>query len=292
MTSANPDRPEERSGERTGEVIGQRYRLGNLIGRGGQGAVYRARDLKAGDEVAIKILREFNPRDVNLRERMLREAHALTVLRGTAAVQVLHQAWANDGSYCLVMELLEGQNFEDHLRQREARGEKLNLAELSRYLEPVVATLERAHHAGILHRDLKPSNLFILHTGQVRLMDFGFAKFTRMASLTQAGLVAGSPNYIAPEIWQGRTDFDQRIDVYSLAAVSFRALAGRTPFTSERLDELLNQVTRAPRPKLSPERPDLPRAVDDWFEHGLAIDPSHRFERVRAMWNALDILAH
>jgi serine/threonine-protein kinase len=138
-----------------------------------------------------------------------------------------------------------------------------------------------------LHRDLKPRNIFVLDKGGVRLLDFGFAKFTRMRSVTQVGMVAGSPSYIAPEIWKGAEHLDQRIDVYSLAAVVFRALAGTTPFSGEGMKEVLIKVTTAPRPSLFALRPDLSPRIDDWVQQALAIEPEHRFESVRGMWTAL-----
>jgi serine/threonine protein kinase len=273
--------------DRTGEVIANRYRLVEQLDRGGQGVVYRAVDQRDGDEVAIKILNEAKSNDENARERMMREAHALTLLTGTAAVRVVHQAWADDGSFCLITELLQGRDLEEELVARESRNEKLSPRALGELLEPVVATLETAHENGILHRDLKPRNIFVLHDGRVRLLDFGFAKFTRMRALTQAGMVAGSPAYIAPEIWAGETDIDQRIDVYSLGAVAFRALAGQPPFNAPRVQDILKLVTTAERPSLHALRPDLAPGIDEWVRHSLAINPRERFERVRAMWTAL-----
>jgi serine/threonine protein kinase len=273
--------------DRTGQVIAGRYRLVAQLDRGGQGVVYRAIDQRHGDEVAIKVLAGHNAQDVEWRERMMREAHALTVLTGTSAVRIFHQAWTDDGAFCLVTELLHGKDFEDHLLALEARGEQLKPSELAKLLEPVVTTLEAAHRAGILHRDLKPRNIFVLDKGGVRLLDFGFAKFTRMRTVTQAGMVAGSPSYIPPEIWRGVEHLDQRIDVYSLAAVAFRALGGAPPFSGNGMADVLVKVTTAPRPSLLALRPDLNPGIDDWVQLALAIEPEHRFESVRGLWTAL-----
>lgn len=278
--------------DRAGEIIGQRYRLDSLISRGGQGVIYRAFDMRDGDEVAIKILSDSYAEAPEWRERMIREAQAMVALAGTAAVRALDQLWSDEGHLCLVMELLDGVDYEDYLRERESRGLKFSIAELSTIMDPIVHTLEVAHEAGILHRDIKPGNLFVLKDGSVRLLDFGFAKFVRLRSLTMAGFVAGSPSYIAPEAWKGDPALlDRRIDVYGLAAVIFRSLTGKPPFSSAQLVELVRLATTAPRPSLHALRPDLPPEVDAWVEQALAIDPDRRFLRVRGMWAALKSLA-
>jgi len=274
--------------DRSGEVIGERYHLVSLIDRGGQGAVYRARDLRDRDEVAVKVLSAPELDGAEWRERMFREAHALTVLSGTAAVRVYHQVWTEDGALCLIMELLHGSDFEDYLRAREANGARPSVQDLAPLLEPVVETLEAAHQIGILHRDIKPANIYVQHDGSVRLLDFGLAKFQRMRSLTLNGFVAGSPNYIAPEGWKGKTQLlDHRIDVYGLAAVIFRALTGKPPFAADDVRDVLLQATRGERPSLYALRPDMRPEVDDWVKQALAIEPADRFTRVRGMWQAL-----
>jgi eukaryotic-like serine/threonine-protein kinase len=279
------------SKDRTGQVIANRYRLVALIERGGQSEVYRAQDLIGHDEVAIKVLSQGLAADSLFRERMYREALAMANLAGTAAVRVLDQRWTEDGALCLVMELLAGTDLEQALTRLEAAGQRADPRWLLELFGPVVRTLEAAHAAGIVHRDLKPANVFVIDPsagGGVRLLDFGFAKFVRMRGLTQPGQVAGSPSYIAPETWQGRTrEIDHRVDVYSLGAVLFRALAGRPPFVAQDLPELLALVTGASRPSLRALRPDLPHLVDQWVVGALAIDPEKRFQTVTALFNAL-----
>ncbi len=286
MKSAFP--PDEAHHDRRGEVVGGRYRLVEIIDRGGQAAVYRGQDLRMGDEVAIKVILPPKKPDASWRDRMLREVHALTVLAGTAAVRAYHQVWGEDGSLFLIMELLRGSNLETVLGLAEDQGARLGLADLTPIFDPIVATLETAHAAGILHRDLKPSNIFVQTDGSVRLLDFGFAKFLRMRSVTLAGHIAGSPSYIAPESWKETTEhLDQRIDVYGLSAVAFRALAGRPPFVGDSILQIMRQCSSAPRPSLHELRPDLPVAVDDWVQAALAIERDERFVTVRASWNAL-----
>jgi eukaryotic-like serine/threonine-protein kinase len=274
--------------DRCNEIVGERYRLVQLLDRGGQAAVYRGVDLRMGDDVAVKVLVPPQKADAAWRERMLREVHALTVLSGTAAVRVYHQVWGDDGTLFLIMELLRGANLETCLDAAQERQQLLGFADLLPIMEPVVSTLETAHAAGILHRDLKPSNIFVQNDGSVRLLDFGFAKFLRMRSVTLAGHIAGSPSYIAPECWKETTEsLDQRIDVYGLSAVVFRALAGRPPFVGDGVIQIMRQCLSAPRPSLHALRPDLPPAVDDWVKAALAIERDERFSTVRASWRAL-----
>jgi len=278
--------------DRSGELLGGRYRLTDLIDRGGQGMVYRAEDVRDHDLVAIKVLNDTIAAEPEWRERMFREAHALANLGGTAAVRVLDQLWTSDGALCLVMEYLHGQDLDDYLSGVEAGGGRLPVGALLELIVPVVETLEAAHRQGIVHRDIKPANIFVLDPargGGVRLLDFGLAKFMRLRSFTHDGFIAGSPSYIAPEAWQGGK-LDQRIDVYALGAVMYRALAGEPPFAADSLDEMLRLATRAERPSLRAKRPDLPPDVDDWVKQVLAIDPARRFVRLRGMLQAFKSL--
>ncbi len=270
-------------------MLGGRYQLLGLLGRGGQSTVYRARDLKDGDEVAIKVLMpNTDPASV---ERMYREAWAMSSLQGTAAVRVLHQVRDPDGTFALVMELLRGCDLLDWLEAREARGERASVSSLRAIAEPLVETLEVAHANGIVHRDIKPPNVWIIDEaagGGIRLLDFGFAKLVRSVPITGADDVAGTPTFIAPELFmEGAGKADARADVYSLAVLFYRVLAGCVPFEGESLLELLHMVTSGPRPSLHAVRPDLPPAVDEWVAQALAADRDLRFERVRGMWNAL-----
>jgi eukaryotic-like serine/threonine-protein kinase len=282
--------PTELLEERVGHVVKNRYELLALLGVGGQGAVYRALDRRDGDQVAVKVLHEEIDRDPTARERLLREAQALVALRGTAALQVLDQGFSPDGRLCLVVELLEGEDLEEALLSREARGVAFAPGELAFVFEPLVTTLERAHEVHIIHRDLKPANVFIDRRGggtpRVRLMDFGFAKLLRLSKLTMDGFVAGSPSYIAPESWLERPSAAS-VDVYALGAMMFRAFAGRPPFAAENLVEVFRGVTTGPRPSLHALRPDLPPSVDGWVEQALAISPEQRFRTPRAVYHAL-----
>jgi serine/threonine-protein kinase len=189
------------------------------------------------------------------------------------------------------MELLKGRDLDDHLAQLDKAGRRPALHDLVKWLDPVVRTLETAHDRAIVHRDLKPGNIFLVDGPDlvgVRLLDFGLAALGSSNPITDDGVVIGSPSYIAPEVWAGNPRaLDHRVDVYSMGAIVFRALAGQPPFPGPSLRDRLEQVTKAARPSLRRLRPDLPAAIDDWTRQVLAIKPAERFSTVRAMWNAL-----
>jgi serine/threonine-protein kinase len=274
--------------DRLGELVAGRYQVLGVLGAGGQSVLYRAKDRADGDEVALKILRRGNT-DPNAVERLFREAHILTQLAGTAAVRVLHQLQTDDGLPGLVLELLRGRELAERLDELDAAGERMGIAELTSIFEPIVSTLDSAGDRQIVHRDLKPQNIFLIHPaygGGVRLLDFGFARSTLARRVTQQGVVAGSPPYLAPEAWKDLADLDHRADVYGLGIVLFRVLSGKLPFTGNLVD-ILKGATTAPRPKLHALRPDLRPEIDDWVAHALAIDREARFQRTRALWNAL-----
>ena len=277
---------------RAPSVVGNRYELLNVLGKGGHGVVYRARDRETGADVAIKFLHDTFAEDPQYNIRMLREAQVMAALAGTSAIRVHGLHTTPDGALYLVMEYLKGADLDDYLDRRAAAGSSFSIEELFQLLDPIVDTLEAAHRRGIVHRDLKPGNIFVLNEGGVRLLDFGLAKVLTASPLTSEGMVAGSPSYIAPEVWRGNPRvLDHRIDVYSLGAIAFRALAGAVPFAGSTLIEKFQLATAGERPSLHQLRPDLPPEIDQWVAQALAIDPERRFRKVRGMWNALRLVA-
>ncbi len=276
-------------GELLGVVVADRYELTGILGHGGQGVVYRARDRTAGRDVAIKMLSDSVADDPVYAARLAREQEALVALAGTSAVAVYDLCEAPNGSLCLVMELLEGTDLEKHLGELEEKKERLPLLRLNSIVAPIVETLERAHDAGIIHRDLKPANIFLLRDNQgVRLFDFGLSRSRKAIRLTQAGTVMGSPSYIAPEVWKGDSDaLDGRVDVYSLGVILFRALSGSLPFEGRTLKESFELASKAERPSLHKLRPDLSPRVDAWVSLALAIDRDRRYQTARGLWNGL-----
>lgn len=273
--------------ENAGTVLGGRYVLAGVLGRGGHSVVYRAHDRITGGDVAVKMLHDSVAGDPEHTVRLVREHRASKLLSGTAAVHVLDTTHSPEGALCLVMELLTGRDLDDELADLERRGLRPQVPWLLSLLEPIVTTLDVAHGAGVVHRDLKPGNVFLAVNG-VRLLDFGLAKVPSARPLTRRGMIIGSPSYIAPEIWSGDVDRqDQRVDLYALGVIVFRVLSGRVPFDAPSLRDKIELVKSAPRPRLSALRGDLPAEVDTWTEQALAIDPASRFFRARALLGAL-----
>ncbi|HSN97650.1 MAG TPA: serine/threonine-protein kinase [Candidatus Nanopelagicales bacterium] len=274
-----------------GDLLDERYELLEEIGAGAHGTVFRAVDREGGGEVAVKCLHPELAANPGLKTRLEREARAMSALAGTSAAQVLAFGRTAAGNVYLVMELLHGRDLEATLREIEGEGGLLPVSRMALLFAPIVETLGAAHGRGIIHRDLKPANIFVLEDasrGPVRLLDFGLAKDLAADPLTTKGAIAGSPAYIAPEVWVGKpNELDHRLDVYSLGAVIFRALAGRPPFEAESRIDLVVACMHGPRPSLAARRAELPQAVDAWVERALASSREARFQDVASLWAAL-----
>ena len=159
-------------------MVGERYQVGTLIGRGGHGEVYRAIDVMEGTKVAIKFLASHLAADGDYRLRLVREARAMSALEGRGTLQVMGIISADDGTPCLVMELLEGMDLSQAIKEKNDAGTRFTIDEVMTLFMPVVGTLDRAHARDIIHRDPKPSNIYIVrgNLADPRIMDFGLAK--------------------------------------------------------------------------------------------------------------------
>ena len=270
-----------------GDRVQDRYLLQNELGRGGHGVVFRAVDESTNTPVAVKVLNGDTADQDQYVLRLWREAQSLAALWGTSVVQVHEFDTDPRGFVYMVMELLEGEPLDEHLYELESFGDLMSPARVIEVLEPVAHALGVAHQKGIIHRDIKPPNLFLVDPllgGGTRLMDFGLAKTPDFEEITDVGMIAGSPSYIAPEIWKSQP-FDHRIDSYSFAAVAFRMLAGRPPFTAQSTLQLYELATTAARPRLTDFRPELAAAVDGWVDQALAIDVRNRYPDMRTTWD-------
>jgi eukaryotic-like serine/threonine-protein kinase len=229
-----------------GSVIARKYRLESLLGEGGMGTVWRAFHLHLEVPVAVKLLRA----DVNtadLQERLRVEGRAIAKLVHPAIVRVFDIGEAESGEPFIVMELLNGESLGTILE----RGALMPVSAVQLLL-PIAEALVLAHSRGIVHRDLKPDNIVIASEGalvQPKLLDFGIAKMqsamvTGVPTVTQSGVLLGSPEYMSPEQAYGRSDIDERSDVWAFCVVLYEALSGQTPFRGESCQEILRSVVR------------------------------------------------
>lgn len=252
--------------------------------------VCRGVDLRTERPVALKMLSPEAGEDPNVVERMLREQQAMVALEGTCAVTAIDLCRLPGGAPCLVMEWLEGRDLERQLHEWETSGVRPGAQRLLELLRPLTETLLRAHEIGIVHRDIKPGNIFLTNGKPpgVRLLDFGLSRMKSAAPLTELGMVMGSPSYIAPETWGGNSALiDYRADLYSLAVIAFRWLAGEPPFDTPNLLNKMLLVTKSERPSLCALCPELPAAIDPWLRRGLAIDPNERFQSAGELFATL-----
>ena len=270
-------------------VLDGQYQMEALLGKGGMGAVYRARHILLGDRVAIKVLPPEVRTNAEWLRRFRREGQAARRFRHNNAVTVYDLRTAADGTIYMVMEYVEGHTLDLAIKTRG----RFSAAEAYEILTPIMSVLDTAHTMGVVHRDLKPENIMIgkAENGPpvVKLLDLGIAKLREIAgnenagntALTMAGQVLGTPYYMSPEQWgeiprDGNVEIDGRADIYSLGLVFYEMILGRRCFSGNTLHELRREhVATRPKP-LHEVVPDVPRAFSDAIERATAKDRGDR----------------
>lgn len=262
-------------------LIRGRYELVDLIGRGGMGEVWRARDQALDRQVALKCLKPLGSRHEEsflavLRERFRREARVAAGLQHRG-ITVVHDFGESDGVLYLVMELLEGRNLSELLRDR--RPAPLPPAAVADIADQVASALAYTHEQGIVHRDLKPANVMRLTDGTVKICDFGIARLGHdiglSTKLTGAGMAMGTPHYMSPEQIAG-TGVDHRSDLYSFGCVLYEIATGAPPFDlGDPWAILVGHRDTPPEPPRA-RRPELPAALEEFILALLAKDPADR----------------
>jgi serine/threonine protein kinase len=261
------------------------YELEHLLGEGGIGQVYAAQDRVLGRRVAIKMLRPELSRDRNFVERFYVEAKSLGHLNHTN-ITTLYQLHAEGDEAYMVMELVHGVTLDALLKQVQ----RLRLRDALAVLAQVVPGLRYAHRRGIIHRDIKPTNLMITEDGVLKIMDFGIARVRGSQHLTQVGEFCGTYLYASPEQIKGE-EVDERSDLYSMAIVFYRMLAGEAPFTSDNEYALMTaQLQQAPPPLLG-RVPELDVATETALMRALAKRPEDRFGSVEEFGRAVGAMA-
>jgi len=268
---------EERIGTRLGA-----YRIERLIGRGGMGMVFLAEHVHLGRMVALKILPPDLARDESFRKRFVRESRLAAGIEHPNVIPV-YDAGESEGDLFIAMKYVEGTDLRALLQQRGRLDPEHALA----LLEPVGAALDAAHREGLVHRDVKPGNILIAAKDHVYLSDFGLTKRTSAdTSVTATGYFVGTMSYAPPEQIQSH-DLDGRADQYSLACVAFECLTGRVPFVRDTDVALLYAHLQEPPPAASDYGPELPPAVDEVLERGMAKSRDDRYASCSTLVEAL-----
>ena len=260
------------------------YRIEARLGRGGMAEVFLARHVGLGRECALKVLYPELTRDEHFVERFAREARSAAQLDHPGIVPIYDMGRV-EGRYFIAMKLLPGETL-DAIAERGP----LPTDQVLGYLDQIAAALDYAHGRGVIHRDIKPSNIIVDANGHVTLTDLGIARRVGDPGVTTAGMLLGTPAYMAPEQIMG-TETSAQTDVYQLGALSFELLAGAPPFQAETAQAVLVSHLQHTPESLHARRPDLNPAVDAVITRAMAKDPAARYasagELAEAMHAAL-----
>ncbi len=267
-------------------LVGGRYELGELLGRGGMAEVRKGTDSRLGRIVAVKRLRTDLASDATFQARFRREAQSSASLNHPAIVAVYDtgEEPAEDGSGVaqpyIVMEYVAGRTLRDILRE----GRKILPERALEITSGVLSALDYSHRAGIIHRDIKPGNVMLTPTGDVKVMDFGIARAISDAanSMTQTAAVVGTAQYLSPEQARGET-VDSRSDVYSAGCLVYELLTGRPPFVGDSPVAVAYQHVREQADPPSEHDTDLPPAIDAIVMKALAKRLEDRYQSAGAM---------
>jgi serine/threonine protein kinase len=268
------------------------YEILSVLGTGGMGEVYRARDSALGREVAVKILRLDVSSDADRLRRFRQEAQAAAALNHPN-ILAIHFVGEQDDSPYIVSELLEGESLRERLRSGA-----LPVRKCMDYAAQIAEGLAAAHEKGIVHRDLKPENIFITKDGHAKILDFGLAKLTRpeeMAAdggsltLTQGsapGVVLGTVGYMSPEQVRGKT-LDPRSDIFSFGVILYEMLSGKNVFLRGTTADTMSAILKEDPPELPQSASGVSPALDRVVRRCLEKEPADRFQSVRDLGFAL-----
>jgi len=250
-----------------------RYRIESVLGDGGMGRVFAARDQLKDEEVAIKVLRSELLSSVAARGRFLSEAKVSCRLAHPNIVRVFDVGIA-DGRYFFTMERLRGQSLRDRMHKLRATGKPCSVEEAAAIAEQLLDALSHAHRY-IVHRDLKPENIWLDESGTVKLMDFGIARAVLQSGMTRTGMNLGTAYYMAPEQHAESREVDWRADQYSFGVLMYELLAGRVPMGAV---QPLEQIRR-----------DVPKAYARAIMRAMSPRVESRFSTLRELQNVLAV---
>src|SRR6201985_3572459 len=264
-------------------LLGDRYELDVVVGRGGMAEVYRARDLRLDRTVAIKTLRADLARDQTFQARFRREAQSAASLNNPTIVAVYDTGEDMSSGVpvpFIVLEFVDGRTVTDLLIESPRLLPELTLEIVS----GVLRALEYSHQAGIVHRDIKPGNVMVTRNGDIKVMDFGIARAMSdsQATMTQTAQVIGTAQYLSPEQARGERG-DARSDLYSAGCLLYELLTGRPPFTGDSPVAIAYQHVREHPVPPSQVDPEIPVWADSIVLKAMATDPADRYQSAAEM---------
>ncbi|MEV7025066.1 protein kinase [Kitasatospora sp. NPDC093558] len=265
-----------------------RYVLQRLLGEGGMASVHLAYDSVLGRQVALKSMHSELGRDDSFKERFRREAQAVARLEHPNIVTVYDSGEdvAADGSSTpyIVMQLIDGKGLRETINEAIAQYGAMPTEEALKVTVGVLNALEASHDMGLVHRDIKPGNVMFDRKGNVKVMDFGIARALEsgVTSMTQTGMVVGTPQYLSPEQALGKP-VDARSDLYSVGVMLFEMLTGQLVFDGDSAFSIAYKHVQEEPPAPSTMNPSVPPAVDAFVAQALRKDPAHRFASAEAM---------
>lgn len=273
---------------RTGQTLG-RYRLEELIGRGGMAQVFKAWDPNTQRYVAIKVLHQHLVDETNFKERFAREGQLVANLTHPNILPLYDFAQQETDlgtAHFMVMPLINGPTLKDRLEACNTTDEPLPLSDVLHILEGIATALDYAHAKDMVHRDIKPGNILFDESGNALLTDFGLARMTFGARLTETGVASGTPAYMSPEQGMGEPG-DARSDIYSLGIILYEMLTNNLPFLADTSLGILMKHINEPLPSPRSVVPELSPAIEAIVFRATAKEPDSRYANARAMVDEL-----
>jgi serine/threonine protein kinase/predicted negative regulator of RcsB-dependent stress response len=255
-----------------GTLLGERYEIIRLLGQGGMGAVYQARDRELDREVALKVIRSDMAANPQVLKRFKQELILARQVTHRNAIRIFDLGQA-DGIKFITMEYIEGEDLHSVLKRKK----KLEPAEAANIITQVCGALEAAHAAGVIHRDLKPQNIMLDQSGRACVMDFGIARSVQTHGMTQTGALIGTPDYMSPEQAKGMK-VDARSDLFSLGIIFYELLSGVSPFKADTAMATMFKRTRERAIPLGQTTTGVPVFLSDIVSKCLEIDPGQRYQ--------------
>jgi len=273
-----------------GTIVDRKYEVERVLGEGGMGIVYVAKDIHTQVRVVVKAIRAEYTHRPEFRERILAEGRALARIDHVNVVR-LNAVVAEGDTLLLVMQYIEGESLDKVIERHAAQRTPMPLLEAIRIFRQVLEGVGAAHREGVIHRDIKPANILIrARDGVAKVTDFGIAKAEEdaKAGRGQTRGIIGSLLYMAPEQVTGRRDLDKRVDIYALGILLFEMLVGRVPFDAPSEFEIMKLHVEAAIPSVSAMRPDVPPFLDAVIAKACAKQREERFASAEEFLRALD----